>query len=988
MTSVSQVGTDRILELQFSDGQYRLFLEFYAGGNIILTDKELSILSLLRLVPEGQDQEELRIGLKYSVESRQNHNGTPLLTEQRVRSGLNQALTNGIENSDEGNGRSKRGRGNGVKDTLARCLHEFPPVLLDHALRLNEFEMNTPIKSLLTDEKIFAKLMLSLRVAKSIADNLTKSLIVTGYIVARSQKVGSMKASDLKDVSQPAHGEALLYDEFQPFKPQQPESDPTIVILEHQGYNKTVDEFFSSLETQKLESRLTEKEAHAMRKIESAKLDHKRRLGGLQQLQESNAQKAQAIEGNLQKVEEAMTTINSLVAQGVGWREIAQIIELEQKQHNEVAMIIKLPLKLNVNTITLCLACTEDVSDFEGDETDSEASNSDADRAIPFEGALVDKHVAVDVNLALSPWSNARQYYEQKKTAVAKEQRTLLSSEKALKNTERKINADLKRGLENEKDMMRPKRQTLWFEKFLYFISSEGYLVIGGKDSQQNDILYAKHLRKGDVYVHADLNGAAPIIIQNKPGLSHDPIPPSTLSQAGTLSVCTSSAWESKAVMSAWWVLADQVTKIASNGDYLQPGNFNILGQKNFLPPTQLQIGFGVVFHISEESKAKHIQHRVHNDVARTVSMDASVADQDAIEAKHLVHGSIDGQANTTSDNKTTTEKETVLEFHQGEDVDSGQDEDKKLGTGEVAVQHSMPATGQTYSTCQTVADEGTDEGSIHDTYVAVEPARPNDSREYELQAKKHLENVEPRTVTAHQVRGKQKKHHKLKTKYLEQDDEDRTLALRLLGSAAKQEDATNNVNTRDVKEHESTAARERRQELHTKTAMKSKAMEELHQRILESDNEQLDDNGPEQPDDLDLFVGAILPGDEVFDALIMCGPWDAISSRCGWKVKLQPGSVKKGKAVREILGSWNGRINSAEKKVRPIASHVDEAIVMKDQSRRMEGQLIQNFREAEIVGTVPVGKVRIVMGSNETNKSKGQSNGKAKRGGKGNKRR
>ena len=30
VTSVSQVGTDRVLELTFSDGQYRLFLEFFA----------------------------------------------------------------------------------------------------------------------------------------------------------------------------------------------------------------------------------------------------------------------------------------------------------------------------------------------------------------------------------------------------------------------------------------------------------------------------------------------------------------------------------------------------------------------------------------------------------------------------------------------------------------------------------------------------------------------------------------------------------------------------------------------------------------------------------------------------------------------------------------------------------------------------------------------------------------------------------------------
>lgn len=63
VTSVSQIGTDRVIEIQFSDGQYRLFLEFYAAGNIILTDREFNVLSLLRNVPEGPGQEELRVGL-------------------------------------------------------------------------------------------------------------------------------------------------------------------------------------------------------------------------------------------------------------------------------------------------------------------------------------------------------------------------------------------------------------------------------------------------------------------------------------------------------------------------------------------------------------------------------------------------------------------------------------------------------------------------------------------------------------------------------------------------------------------------------------------------------------------------------------------------------------------------------------------------------------------------------------------------------------
>ena len=77
MTKIEQIGTDRVIELQFSDGQYRLFLEFYAGGNIVLTDAELTIIGLLRTVNEGAEHEQYRLGLKYGLSQRQNYAGVP-----------------------------------------------------------------------------------------------------------------------------------------------------------------------------------------------------------------------------------------------------------------------------------------------------------------------------------------------------------------------------------------------------------------------------------------------------------------------------------------------------------------------------------------------------------------------------------------------------------------------------------------------------------------------------------------------------------------------------------------------------------------------------------------------------------------------------------------------------------------------------------------------------------------------------------------------
>ena len=150
-------------------------------------------------------------------------------------------------------------------------------------------------------------------------------------------------------------------------------------------------------------------------------------------------------------------------------------------------------------------------------------------------------------------------------------------------------------------------RKPYWFEKFLWFVSSENYLVIGGRDMQQNEMLVKRYLRKGDVYVHGDIHGAATIVVKNPSG---EPISPITLAQAGAMAVCQSSAWDAKVVTSAWWVHHDQVSKTAPTGEYLTTGSFMIRGKKNFLPPTQLIMGFGLLFRVDDTCLANHIGER------------------------------------------------------------------------------------------------------------------------------------------------------------------------------------------------------------------------------------------------------------------------------------------------------------------------------------------------------------------------------------------
>ncbi|MCJ1482278.1 hypothetical protein MMC06_002441 [Schaereria dolodes] len=1043
VTSVSQVGTDRIIELQFSDGQYRLFLEFYAGGNIVLTDKEFGILALLRVVGEGQDQEELRVGLKYSIENRQNYGGVPRLTKQRVKECLQKTFEKAAGNEVAPTKKLKRKPGDALRKALSTSLTEFPPVLVDHALRVKEFDLNTPVEEVLKDDALLDKLMTVLGEASRTIIAITSSRTAKGYIFAK-RRLLSVEAS-IATSQVPGHEERnnLIYDDFHPFQPRQFEGSSEIQILEFEGFNTTVDEFFSSIEAQKLESRLTDREENAKKKLEAARQDHQKRLGGLQQVQELNVRKAQAIEVNLQKVQEAIAAVNGLVAQGMDWVEIARLIEMEQVRQNPVAEMIKLPLKLYENAATLLLveADFEDEEDFEGDETGSEVSVSDDNEtsgmARPSKSARsTDKLIAVDVDLALSPWSNARQYYDQKKTAAVKEQKTMQSSSKALKSTERKINADLKKGLKQEKQVLRPIRRQLWFEKFYYFISSDGYLVLGGKDAQQNEILYKRYLRRGDVYVHADLNGAASVIIKNKLFIQDAPIPPSTLSQAGSFSVATSTAWESKAVMSAWWVNTDQVSKIAPSGEYLTVGSFMIRGKKNFLPPAQLLLGFGVMFQISEESKARHLKHRLNDEKSPKTIGEDSAMDIEDNRATTIFN---EGNDKTMSDeesylNDTMSEKSDLEDDRPESELDD-ESEDLKLGNPlqtnhrpiivsskqqqletplleADAIKDDSEEDNKNYDSGAEEAESGQHE---KDSQIAKEETSASSTRHISARERRLLRKGQipdptdalqlptadpeadscsdnpsigtPPTKNAPQaprVRGKHGKLAKQKTKYANQDEEDRALALRLLGSAAAVEKSQSDAATKAQGEADLAAQKARRREQHQRTAEAGKEAEEMRRLNMEEGIETLDEDEEAELGLLDCFVGMPLPGDEILDCLVVCGPWDSLGGRCRWRVKIQPGAVKKGKAVREILGKWGADIGEKEKRkgVKEGEEGGEE-----EKMRRREGGLIRGLREVEIVGVVPVGKCRVVLGGGgDKSRGTGGGGGKSKRGGRGSK--
>ncbi|KAL1955348.1 hypothetical protein VTO42DRAFT_8630 [Malbranchea cinnamomea] len=1020
VTGVSQVGTDRIIHFTFSDGQFHLFLEFFAAGNIILTDNEYKIIALLRNVPAGTDQDEVRVGLTYSLSNKQNYSGRPSLSQERIKETLDRAKERGVEQPEVATSkRAQRKQAEALRRALSQGFPEYPPALLEHALHAVGYDTSLRPEQVLENSTLIEKLMSALQVAEEVWSQLDSPENIRGFIVAHPDE----RAQDQTEGEGKASHPKLKYADFHPFEPRQFQK-PDTTIIPFDGFNKAVDEFFSSVEAQKLESRLTEREETAKRKLEAARKDQEKRLDALREAQALHTRKAQTIEANLLRVEEAINAVNGLIAQGMDWVEIARLIEMEQAKQNPVAKIIKLPLKLYENTITLLLS--EPTSDEELDELDESEELSSDEEEKETSRTAKQQPLAIDIDLGLSPWANARQYYEQKKTAAVKEEKTLQASKKAIKSAERKITEDLKQGLKQEKAVLRPARTPFWFEKFLFFISSDGYLVLGGRDAAQSEMLYLRHLKRGDVYVHADVKGAIPMIIKNRIGKPNAPIPPSTLSQAGTFSVATSTAWDSKALMGAWWVKAEQVSKTTDTGDYVATGDVVIRGEKNHLAPGQLILGFAVLFQISQESVKNHTKHRVQEDVsaaeephsqaegAQGEKMEESKSQNEVVDHSDSESSGGDDQVKGTknpllnNDSNKQDETDSDTRATPGDEFGGEKYESKIRSDDDEGTLNQQPTASGALQVEQLAPKDAVDQVSETES-EGISDAEGGDTSS-------KPSNVVPGTVTPssavsssaaskqqQRVRGKRGKAKKIATKYKDQDEEDRELALRLLGSAPKKDSSPapsggggvtgggSKGKSKAEREAELEAQKQRRRLQHERAVQAERRRQEALQR-----GEELTDgrDAADEADDLKslpALVGTPVVGDEVLAAIPVCAPWSTLG-QYKYRTKLQPGTVKKGKAVREIIGRWVAEGQAREKeweKARKKDRRVPQEEGMEEQPMDTESlentlagtelELIKGWKDAEVVNTLPVSNVRIVAGPGGAGAGGGKHDAKGK---------
>ena len=189
---------------------------------------------------------------------------------------------------------------------------------------------------------------------------------------------------------------------------------------------------------------------------------------------------------------------------------------------------------------------------------------------------------------------NAASYYEKSKKSkekLASVQEAILKTEKLIAKSKSKYE---KAEEEAPKKLKLQRRKTFWFEKYRWFISSDGNLVVAGKDAGSNEKVVKKHLKDNDRYAHADIVGAPSVVIKQKEG--EDSISDITLKEACRFAVIYSKAWNSKlGSASAYWVKPDQVSKTPPPGEFVPRGAFMIRGKHNFYHKLELEMAVGEV---------------------------------------------------------------------------------------------------------------------------------------------------------------------------------------------------------------------------------------------------------------------------------------------------------------------------------------------------------------------------------------------------------
>jgi predicted ribosome quality control (RQC) complex YloA/Tae2 family protein len=198
---------------------------------------------------------------------------------------------------------------------------------------------------------------------------------------------------------------------------------------------------------------------------------------------------------------------------------------------------------------------------------------------------VIDLGIEVEIDISKSIHENADVCYENAKKARDKLEGVL----KAIEKTKKEMNR-VEELLEKKfVSTLRVSRKREWYEHYRWFITSDGFLVIGGRTAEMNEEVVSKHLESRDLFFHTQSPGAPATILK-----MGQEAPESSIKEAAIFAASYSALWkEGKHSGEVYYVKPEQVSRAAKAGEYLPKGSFYIKGKRSYLT-VELECAIGV----------------------------------------------------------------------------------------------------------------------------------------------------------------------------------------------------------------------------------------------------------------------------------------------------------------------------------------------------------------------------------------------------------
>ncbi|MGA9189636.1 MAG: ribosome rescue protein RqcH [Methanosarcina sp.] len=317
------------------------------------------------------------------------------------------------------------------------------------------------------------------------------------------------------------------------------------------SFNTALDEFFGKKALEQVaEVKEAEKKEKNLGVFERRLLQQEESLAKFEKEIEKNNTIAEIVYANYQLIEELFSVLNGARAKGYSWDEIRSILKQAKKTVPAAQNITNIDQKTGTVTV----------------ELDGKSVNLDIRKTVP---------------------QNAQEYYEKVKKFSKKREGAL----KAIEDTKKAMVKKAASKAAKAGRKLLASRKKHWYDRFRWFVSSDGFLVVGGRDVDTNEEVFKKYMEKRDIVFHTQTPGAPLTVIKT----GGEEVPESTLQEAAQFSVSYSSLWKAGHFSGdCYWVKAEQVTKTPESGEYVKKGAFIIRGERNYFKDVPLGIAVGL----------------------------------------------------------------------------------------------------------------------------------------------------------------------------------------------------------------------------------------------------------------------------------------------------------------------------------------------------------------------------------------------------------